>query len=60
MMGHGKSKRYRKVERGLNFCLVAACFLICLLAAVLQAWEECRIRGNQQKQEKKQKVKSDL
>lgn len=48
MRGRVKSKRYRKVEKGLDFCLIAACFAVCLLSAALRAGEECRSRKNQE------------
>lgn len=46
-----KSKRYRKVEKGLDFCLIAACFAVCLLSAALRAGEECRSRKKSGKSE---------
>lgn len=31
-----RAKRYKKINNGLDICLIATCFLMCLLSAFLQ------------------------
>lgn len=41
-----RAKRYKKINNGLDICLIAASFLAFLTAAVYQAWQEKRNNSN--------------
>ncbi len=38
-------RHHKKIERGLDLCLIAACFLAFLTAALMRAFEEMRNRN---------------
>ncbi len=35
-----RAKRYKKINNGLDLCLIVSCFLVCLAAAVVKGIRE--------------------
>lgn len=35
-----RAKRYKKINNGLDICMIAFCFLVCLISALPQIWKK--------------------